>query len=121
MSGCWPRAAFRRHGAAGAAKSSRARRRYASVRAAQTTCGLARKACTSNAALHNAAAETHPFRSSSCRLHLGRHNAVGYLASLDSPNAIGLVPSESPGSLLPLDWLVFLRQGTLFAQRLDPG
>jgi eukaryotic-like serine/threonine-protein kinase len=42
-----------------------------------------------------------------------------YLASLDSPNAIRLVASDSQGSLLPPDWLVFVRQGTLFAQRLD--
>jgi eukaryotic-like serine/threonine-protein kinase len=42
-----------------------------------------------------------------------------YLASLDSPDAIRLVPSDSQGSLLPPDWLVFVRQGTLFAQHLD--
>jgi Tol biopolymer transport system component len=42
-----------------------------------------------------------------------------YLASLDSPNAIRLAPSDSQGSLLPPDRLIFARQGTLFAQRID--
>jgi Tol biopolymer transport system component len=42
-----------------------------------------------------------------------------YLASLDSPDAIRLVPSDSQGSVLAPDWLVFVRQGTLFAQRFD--
>jgi Tol biopolymer transport system component len=42
-----------------------------------------------------------------------------YLASLDSPEAIRLVPSDSQASVLAPDWLVFVRQGTLYAQRFD--
>jgi hypothetical protein len=42
-----------------------------------------------------------------------------YLASRDSAEATRLVPSDSQGSVLPPDWLVFVRQGTLYAQRFD--
>jgi Tol biopolymer transport system component len=42
-----------------------------------------------------------------------------YLASLDSPGAIRLVASDSQGSILAPDWLVFVRQGTLYGQRVD--
>jgi Tol biopolymer transport system component len=42
-----------------------------------------------------------------------------YLASLDSPDAIRLVASDAQGSVWAPDWLVFVRQGTLFAQHFD--
>jgi Tol biopolymer transport system component len=42
-----------------------------------------------------------------------------YLGSLASPQATRLLASESQGTFLPPNWLVFVRQGTLYAQRFD--
>jgi hypothetical protein len=42
-----------------------------------------------------------------------------YLGSLESPQATRLLPSESHAGFLPPDWLVFVRQGILYAQRFD--
>ena len=42
-----------------------------------------------------------------------------YLGSLESSHVTRLLPSDSQASHLPPDWLVFVRQGTLLAQRFD--
>jgi eukaryotic-like serine/threonine-protein kinase len=42
-----------------------------------------------------------------------------YVGSLDSTETTRLVASDSQGAYLPPDWLLFVRRGTLLAQRLD--
>jgi serine/threonine protein kinase len=42
-----------------------------------------------------------------------------YMGSLDSSEATRLVASDSKGVYLPSGWLLFVRQGVLYAQRLD--
>ncbi len=42
-----------------------------------------------------------------------------YLGSLDSPETTRLVASDSQGAYLAPDWLLFVRRGTLLAQRFD--
>jgi eukaryotic-like serine/threonine-protein kinase len=42
-----------------------------------------------------------------------------YLGSLDSSQTTRLVASDSQGAYLAPDWLLFVRRGTLLAQRLD--
>jgi hypothetical protein len=42
-----------------------------------------------------------------------------YLGSLDSTEATRLVASDSQGAYLAPDWLLFVRRGTLLAQRFD--
>jgi Tol biopolymer transport system component len=44
-----------------------------------------------------------------------------YIASLDSPEAKRLVVADSAGVYSPEGWLLFIRGGTLLAQRLDLG
>jgi WD40 repeat protein len=42
-----------------------------------------------------------------------------YLGSLDSSNAIRLVASDTQGAYVAPGWLLYVRQGTLLAQRFD--
>jgi eukaryotic-like serine/threonine-protein kinase len=44
-----------------------------------------------------------------------------YLGSLDSSQVTRLVSSDTQGAYIAPGWLLFIRQGTLWAQRLDPG
>ena len=43
-----------------------------------------------------------------------------YLGSLDSPEVKRVTAADSNGEYLPTGWLLFIRAGTLLAQRLDP-
>ena len=50
----------------------------------------------------------------------GAPEAAGiYVGSLDDGEAKRLTAADSPGAFLPPDWVVFVRQGTLEARRLD--
>ncbi len=42
-----------------------------------------------------------------------------YLGSLGSPQVTRLVPSDTQGAYIAPGWLLFIRQGTLWAQRVD--
>ncbi len=42
-----------------------------------------------------------------------------YLGSLDSPENKRLTAADTSAEFMPPDWLLFLRQGTLFAQHVD--
>ncbi|MEQ1757198.1 MAG: protein kinase [Vicinamibacterales bacterium] len=50
----------------------------------------------------------------------GTPEAAGiYLGSLDGSASTRLTPADSGGAFLPPDWVVFVREGTLVARRLD--
>ena len=42
-----------------------------------------------------------------------------YLGSLDSTQTVRLTEADTTGALVPPDWVLFVRQGTLVARRLD--
>jgi Tol biopolymer transport system component len=51
---------------------------------------------------------------------LGRPDTAGiYLGTLDGSAPTRLTPADNPGVYLPSGWLLWVRGGTLFAQRLD--
>src|SRR5713226_3628445 len=59
-------------------------------------------------------------RNGSCHV-VRRHARSHYLGSLDSAATRRLTPADTAGVYLSSGWLLWVRSGTLVAQRLDLG